>query len=188
MNKKVKFTTNPSIKRKDYIKHNEYMFDKKTNVVPNKRNRLLCVVFTENRGCSFFYHDPKLNANSDYDSFRFRKGLYIVDNEAIHISDNGARVAFYLEGISTPIKMSNIDKETKTVEYLDLTGEKRKSVITKIKGLKFDAKILDTFANRRFSELFTVVKPDKAIMLLFIFSIAITVLSAVNILVSYFVH
>lgn len=186
MRKQVKFTRNPSIDKKQFIDPNEYSFEKKCNIVPNKRNRLLCVIFAEDRGCSFFYHNPVVNPNGGYDFFRFRKGMYIVDNEAIHIANNGTRVAFYLEGVSTPIKMSNIEKVTETVEYVDLSGEKRKSIITRIKGLKFDAKILDTFANRRFSELFTVVKADKITILLFIFSLVIIGLEAANIVASYF--
>jgi hypothetical protein len=93
--------------------------------------------------------------NTKTDSFRFHNGLYLIDNEAIHISGNGSRVAFYLEGISTPIKMSNIEKETIEMDYIDLYGKKQKTLIQKIKGLKFDAKILDIFANRKFAELFT---------------------------------
>ena len=51
--------------------------------------------------------------------------MYIIDNEAIHIAGNGARIAFYLEGISTPIKMSNIEKITKEIEYTENRSKNR---------------------------------------------------------------
>ena len=186
MGKKIKFTRNPSIKKGEYLDKKEYLYDKNTNVVPDKRNRMLIVMFAEDRSASFFYHKPVVNVDGGFDFFRYRKGMYIIDNESIHIANNGTRVSFYLEGISTPIKMSNIERETSEVEYIDLSGEKRTSIITKIKGLKFDAKILDTFANRRFSELFTVVKADKITTLLFIFSLVIMCLCVGNIIASYF--
>ncbi len=171
---KVKFKHNPNIKKQDYtdiikeidsktnkiveqktFRKDEFVFDKKTNVVPKKRNRLICIIFGEDRTATFIYRKVNLNPNKNYDFFRFKKGMYIIDNESIHISGNGVRVAFYLEGISTPIKMSNIEKEIITVDYKDLQGNIQKSTIQKIKGLKFDAKILDIFANRRFAEIFT---------------------------------
>lgn len=150
---KLKFRRNPTIKRKDYDDKKEYKFDKKTNVIPKIKNRLICIVFSEDKGCYFLFR--KFDFKKDYDCFHFKKGMYIIDNEAIHITSNGSRIAFYLEGISTPIKMSNIEKEVKVIEYVDLYGNKKTSVIEKIKGLKFDAKILDVFANRRFAEIFT---------------------------------
>jgi hypothetical protein len=150
---KLKFRANKNIKKEYYKDINEYIFDKKTNVVPSSKNRLICIIFSEDKGCYFVFR--KISCNASFDHFRFKKGLYIIDNEAIHIAGNGSRVAFYLEGISTPIKMSNIEKETKKIEYTDLYGNKKVSIIEKIKGLKFDARILDIFANRKFAENFT---------------------------------
>ena len=149
----IKFTKNPNIKKKDYKDKDEYKFDKATNIVPNKTNKLICIIFSEDKGCYFLRR--KMNFKKDLDFFRFKKGMYMIDNEAIHITSNNVRVAFYLEGISTPIKMSNVEKETKEIKYTDLQGNEQKSIIQKIKGLKFDAKILDIFANRRFAEIFT---------------------------------
>lgn len=153
---RIKFRRNNYIKKEYYENKQDYSFDKKTQIVPKKTNRLICIIFTEDKSAHFLYR--KYNAFKDrenVDFFRFKKGIYIIDNESIHITNNNVRVAFYLEGISTPIKMSNIEKEIKEVIYTDLQGVKQKSVIQKIKGLKFDAKILDIFANRRFAELFT---------------------------------
>lgn len=150
---RIKFNRNKAIKRIDYANKNEFHYDKKTDIVPKKTNKLLCIMFSEDKGAYFIFR--KFNINKDLDFFRFKKGMYIIDNESIHITNNNVRVAFYLEGISTPIKMSNIEKEILEIEYIDLKGETKKSTVQKIKGLKFDAKILDIFLNRRFAEIFT---------------------------------
>jgi len=181
--KTVKFTKSPNINKHEYADKKEYRFDKKTNVVPKKKNRLLCIIFAEDRGCYFLYRKI---TNKEFDFFHFKKGQYIIDNESIHITKNGCRVAFYLEGVSTPIKMSNIERETKTVEYIDLYGKKRTSIITKIKGLKFDAKILDTFANRRFADLFTRQTINNFQLIILILCIVACVMSGICIAVSYF--
>lgn len=181
--KSVKFTKNPQVNKKVYVDKAEYKFDKKTNVVPKKKNRLLCIIFAEDRGCYFLY---RRITNKEFDFFHFKKGQYIIDNESIHITANGGRVAFYLEGVSTPIKMSNIEKETKTVSYIDLFGEKRTSLVTKIKGLKFDAKILDTFANRRFADLFTRQTINNFQLILLLLGVITCVLAGASIAVSYF--
>lgn len=152
---KIKFKSNNHIKRADYISREEFRFDKRTDVVPKKTNCLICIMFGEDKTATFLKRKINLNPNRNYDFFRFKKGMYIIDNESIHISSNGVRIAFYLEGISTPIKMSNIEKEIVEKQYVDLQGNKQTSMIQKIKGLKFDAKILDIFANRRFAEIFT---------------------------------
>jgi hypothetical protein len=82
--------------------------------------------------------------------------------------------------------MSNIERETKTVEYIDLYGEKRTSTITKIKGLKFDAKILDTFANRRFADLFTRQTINNFQLILLLLCIITCALTGISIVTSYF--
>jgi len=187
MGKKIKFVKNPNIHRENYENKTEYNFVKETDVVPSKKNRLLCVFFSEDRGCYFLYRKMTFRSNEkEVDYFRFRKGQYMIDNESIHIANNGCRVAFYLEGISTPIKMSNIDKETVIITYLDLYGNKQKSTVQKIKGLKFDAKILDVFANRRFADLFTRQTINNWQFFLLLIGIASIVLLCLNVAVSYF--
>ena len=187
MSKKLRFTKNPSIQKEDYKDKDEFAYNKETDVVPRLKNRLLCIFFSEDRGCYFIYRKMVLRGNDkEVDFFRFKKGQYIIDNESIHIAANGCRVAFYLEGISTPIKMSNIDKEIVTIKYTDLYGVEKESKVQKIKGLKFDAKILDVFANRRFADLFTRQTINNWQFFLLLIGIAGVVLMAVNIAVSYF--
>lgn len=163
---------NRNIEKMDYTDKNQFKYDKLTDVVPKKKNRLICIIFSEEKGCNFLLR--KLNIKTDY--FRFHNGIYIIDNESIHITGNGSRVAFYLEGISTPIKMSNIEKETISMDYIDLYGKKQRTTIQKIKGLKFDAKILDIFANRKFAELFTKTPTPMTGLLTLILSIVIIIM------------
>jgi hypothetical protein len=173
---------NKNIERKNYTTKQEYKFDKSTDVVPKKKNRLICIIFSEEKGCHFILR--KLNAKTD--CFRFHNGIYLIDNESIHITGNGSRVAFYLEGITTPIKMSNIEKETIEMDYIDLYGKKQKTIIQKIKGLKFDSKILDIFANRKFAELFTKTPTPMTGLLTLILSIIGIILIVVGYGVVYY--
>lgn len=134
----------------------ELKFDAKTDVVPKKTNRLLCCIFTSDKKCSMVWRKFRINPKSDeIDFFRFKKGMYIIDAGGIHITSNGVRIALYFEGISTPLKITDIETEVKTVKYTDLQGNIQKSIIHKIKHLKVDAKILEVFFSRRFSEIFT---------------------------------
>lgn len=177
---------NPDIKRPDYTDRKEFYFDKNTDVIPKAKNRLTCIMFSEDKGCHILFR--KFNINQEYSFFRFKKGIYVIDNESIHIASNGARVSFYLEGISTPIKMSNIEHETKEVEYVDLYGKKHKTIIEKIKGLKFDAKILDTFTNRRFAELFTKQDINNFQVFILIIGIVTMVIAIASCIVGYVYH
>jgi len=174
---------NPNIKRENYTDRTEFNFDKSTDIVPKKKNRLIIIMFNESKGCSILLR--KFYNKLEVDYFKYRSGIYIIDNEAIHITSNGGRIAFYLEGISTPIKMSNIEKFVETIEYTDLYGHKQKCQINKIKGLKFDAKILDTFTNRRFAELFTKQTMDNFQFFILIIGIITMITSIIACIVSY---
>ena len=143
------------ITRKDYQNKYEYKFEKHTNLIPKKNNKLTCVILTEDRGVYFI-----VRKKEKQDSFRFNKGLYIIDNESIHIAKNGNRYSIYLEGISTPLKMSNIEKYEEEIEYYDLDGTVKTALVQKIRGLKYDSKILDIFTDRKLAENFTKMKDD----------------------------
>jgi hypothetical protein len=174
---------NPEIKREDYTERTEYYFDKNTDIVPKKKNRLIVIMFNESKGCSILLR--KFHNKLELDFFKYRNGLYVIDNESIHITSNGGRIAFYLEGISTPIKMSNIERIIEEMTYIDLYGVKQKTMISRIKGLKFDAKILDTFANRRFAELFTKQPVNNFEFLILMFGLITMVVSIIGCIISY---
>lgn len=148
----LKLELDKIISKKEYENKWEYKFEKNTNLIPKKKNRLICIILSEDKGMYFL-----VRKKEKQDSFRFNKGLYIIHNGAVHTSRNGNRYAIYLEGISTPLSMANIEKYTEEVEFTDLDGTKRKTLVQKIKGLKYDAKILDIFTDRKLSENFTKI-------------------------------
>jgi hypothetical protein len=180
---KTKLIKDKNIKQKDYNDIDEFKFDKNTDLIPDKNNFLLCIMLGESKGCYFITRNYSIKQKNDF--FRFNNGKYIFDNEAIHITKNGLRISVYMEGISTPLKISNIEKQNITREYIDLFGEKRTCVIQKIKGLKFDAKILDTFTNQELARLFTKKDMDMGFFWLFILSIATIVIGVITWLLIY---
>ena len=67
----------------------------------------------------------------------------------------------YLEGISLPISHKYIEKEDIKKEITNrTTGKKQIKIIHKIKGLKFDSKIIDMMLNRGLTDAFTKVHLD----------------------------
>lgn len=176
MSKDIKLKQRKDIKKKRYENKFEYKFDKQTNLVPTKENKLLCIIFSEDKGAYFITR--KFDKHNE--SFRFNKGLYIIHNESIHISKNGMRVSFYLEGISTPLSMENVEKYQEDVEYIDLDGTKQKTTIQKIKGLKYDSKILDIFTDRKLSENFTKIDEKFKYGLITLILIIITLIMVVS--------
>lgn len=193
---KIKFRKNKLIKKEDYAEPNgtmtennklEFKFDKKTNVVPKKKgNKLLCIFFSEDKKTFFIwrkYNPFKTDDKTDF--FIFKKGMYIIDSSGIHITNNNIRVAFYMEGISTPIKMSNIKKVSKKVQYTDLTGKIKNGIIQVIKGLEFDAKIMYIFLNRRFAEIFTKKKIKVMDYYILLIGIGTMIVASIGCVISY---
>jgi hypothetical protein len=178
----INFIRDKNIKKQTYKDLSEFKFDKQTDVGPKKNNRLFCIMISEEKGAYFIWR--RWTDKLDY--FRFKKGMYIIDNESIHITKNGARVSFYLEGISTPIKMSNIEKYIAKIEYTDLAGVKHESLVQKIKGLKFDSKVLDIFANRQFAENFTKQSIDHFQLFIMIFGIINLIVSIIACVLIYY--
>lgn len=178
----IRLIKDKSLNKKDYTDKKLYKLDSKTNLVPKKVNRLICIVFSEDKGAYFLLR----KFDNKNDCFHFNNGLYLIDNEAIHITPNGNRICFYLEGISTPIKMSNIEKYEETIEYLNLLGEKKKVTVQKIKGLTYDSKILEIATDRKLAKNFTDITPEgRLIIIILILSIVSLVLSGIGIAISY---
>src|SRR4030042_6273594 len=144
-------TKKEEINKEIQKKKQEYYFDKNTDIVPKKTNRLLVIMLSEDKGLEFLYRkfDDKKPV------FRFNKGKYIIENEGVYSTRNGCRVAIYIEGISVPIKASYIEKKVKDVSYLDVYGNEIIEQVDIIEGIRFDSKIFDTFSNREFAEVFT---------------------------------
>lgn len=159
-------------KEKIKVEVKEFEFNKATDLIPKKNNRLTCIILSEDRGTYFVYR----KFDSKNDSFHFNKGLYIIDNQAIYISKNGNRYSVYLEGISLPIKLTMIEKYEEEIEYVDLDGTTQKTLVQKIKGLKYDSKILEIFTDRKLAENFTKIKEERYQIYILIFGIINTVM------------
>lgn len=181
---KIRFGKTKQIQKINYKDMDKFKYDKNTDIIPKKRNRLICIFFSENKGCHFILR--KMNNRLENDYFKYNNGMYIIDNESIHLTSNGSRIAFYLEGISTPIKMSNIPYEEVNIPYVDLYGNTRDdNIVRKIKGLDFDSKILNTFANRKFAELFTRTPVKGLEFILLILSVVCLVMVGISYGVTY---
>lgn len=153
-------------------------FFQKTDKVPKKVNRLIAVIFREDKIAKI------LMIKSTEKDFVHKSHLYFIDPECIYLTDNGNRIALYLEGVSTPISHNNIEKYIDTVKYTDIDGSEKVAKVVKIKGLKWDSRIIELFTNRKFAEVFTRVEVDKWAFYTFIMLIVMTVLSVVNIVCS----
>ena len=172
-----------TIKRNQYNTIFEYKFDRKTRLIPKKNNKLTAIIFSENKSAIFLLR----KFDNRTETFRYNKGLYIIDNESIHLTNNGNRICFYLEGISTPLKMSNIERYTDVVNYVDLDGSIKQANVEKIKGLKYDSKIMDIICDRKLSENFTKIDEKfKYALLTFLFVIVTMVITCINVGISYY--
>jgi len=164
--------------------NSEYIFDKKTELIPKKINKLICILLTEDKGAVFLAR--KINTKKNY--FRYRHNKYIFDNKSIHLTKNGSRICLYLEGISTPLSVSNIEKYVEEIEWVDLDGSIHKEDIVKIKGLKYDSNILDTFSDEHFADDFTKTKIDNFQLYILILVIISLIVSSIGIVISYIYH
>lgn len=178
--KKIKFIKNKSIKKDDYTDLDEFKYNQKTDIVPKRNKRLIAVILRENKSAKI-----KLLSNK-IESFNFQKCLYFIVPNGVHECDNGQRIAIYLEGVSLPMSYENIEKEVVKAEYLDLSGKTQTKLITRIKNLKYDGKILDVFTNRKFAEIFTRVAIDKYTFYILIVCIIIIGLLIANMGITYY--
>lgn len=157
----------------------DYKISKQIDKVPSRKNRVTCVILRENNSSKILYIPFNL------ESFIFEKCIYFTTNS--HTCDNNAKLCVYLEGISIPFSCKNIQREQVTRPYRDFfTGEMKTKVVNVIKGLKFDGKILNTFSDRKFAEIFTRPKSSFVEMLLLIVGSATLIVSIVCIGVSYY--
>jgi hypothetical protein len=179
--RKFKVEKNKTITKKAFDDKFEYKFNRETDVVPKKVNRVMAIIFKEDKSSKILFVK---SSNKNFD-FIHNGHLYFIEPTSIHNCDNGQRIALYMEGISTPISHANVEKELKTVKYTDLAGNLKTKVIIKIKGLKYDSRILQIFTDRKFAEVFTKVGIDKWAFYTFIALVVLIALSVSNVIVSY---
>ena len=138
------------------------------------RNCKLCIVLSEGKGSKWYW------IPDGQDKFSVDKNTYFIIDDGVYIY-NGIRVLIYMEGISTPISHSLIDREEITKEITDSKGKKRKIKIQKIKGLKFDSKLIDMLLNRNLADEFTKEHMDLPNLVLLILLVVTVAVGFINI-------
>ena len=120
-----------------------------------KNNRILAIILKKNSGIKWVWLKP------DIKGFSVDKNYYYIDRDGMYISKNHVACSIYIEGVSLPIGHDNLEKETKTVKYIEtLTGKEKKRKVTKIKGLKFDSELLNMLVNEDLADDFIKTKMD----------------------------
>ena len=115
----------------------------------NTKNQILCIILKEGKGSKWIW------LKEEEERFSLDGNTYFKLDSGTYIKGI-TRLMVYLEGISTPIGHSNIEFEEKEIEIINKdTGKTEKTIIKKIKGLKFDSKIADIILNREIASEFT---------------------------------
>lgn len=180
MSKEFKLTKNKTITKELIPDKFERRYEKNVDIVPKKENKLIAIIFRENKSAKIRYIAGNIK------DFIVSGHLYFTEPTAIYNCDNGQRIALYLESISTPLSHANVEKVLDKVKYKDIDGTEKEKVITRIKGLKYDSRIIEIFTDRKFAEIFTRVQIDKWAFYTFICLIVLIALSVTGIIISYF--
>lgn len=145
------------------------------------KNRILCIILKEGKGSKWVWieeNEERFSIDGNT-YFKLDSGTYIKGI---------TRLMIYLEGISTPIGHSNIDYENKEIEIKNKeTGKINKTIIKKIKGLKFDSKIADIILNREIASEFTKQHMDLPNLIIIVLLIANLISSILGTIALYYV-
>jgi len=135
---------------------------------------ILAIILKEGKGSRWKWVDD------DEERFSVDGNTYFIVDEGTYLKGS-LRIMIFLEGISTPMNHSNIDREEVVKQVIDRdTQEIKKIKIQKIKGLKFDSKIIDVLLNRHLADEFTREHMDLPNLLIIIFLIIIAVLDVIG--------
>jgi hypothetical protein len=141
--------------------------------------RLLAIILRERRDAIMMIIDKQK------DSFVYAGNMYFVSSEGTYITENLV-ISIYLEGVSTPLSHSQVEKEMVEREYEDAKGIIHKVKLQLIKGLKFDSALIEMILNRKMSDVFTRAHLDFPNLLLLILLIAGLICGIINIGLHFF--
>jgi len=145
---------------------------KKRNKPKIEEDKILCIILKEGKGSKWKW------ISDNVESFSLDENTYILTDDGTHI-EKLFRFMVFLEGVSLPLHHGYIEKEEVEREIVDAdTGKKTKITISKIKGLKFDSKVIDMFLNRHLADEFTkehMDLPNLAIVILLIFNLLLAI-------------
>ena len=142
------------------------------------RRRFYAIIIRENDTVKI------LKIKNNKDSFVYNNAVYNVTKPLT--SDNAQKIIIYFENIPNPVSYSIIEKEEITKKYIDLDGKEKKSTVSKIKGLNFDGKILNMFANRKFAQVFTSFEDSKLLFIIMITCLINVIVSVACIIANYY--
>jgi len=143
------------------------------------KKNILCIILTEGKGSKWFW------VNDSIEKFSYNENTYFKEDSGTYHKGN-LRFFIYLEGISLPIHHGYIKRETVTKSYTDRdTGLTKDIKITKIKGLKFDSKIIDILLNRNLADEFTKSHMDLPNLAIILFLVIVLITNFINMYGSY---
>ena len=147
----------------------------KKATIPIKYGKILCIILKESKGSSWSWIKDGLE--------RFSKDghTYFPKSEGTYLK-KGVRFLVFMEGVSTPMHHGDLERETVEREYVNKdTGETETIDIEKIKGLKFDSKLIDMLLNRNLADQFTSIHMDLPNLLIIVLLIVNVAFAIVNI-------
>jgi hypothetical protein len=159
------------------VPENKVIKNSKTVVLKQlekQKYNILCIILKEGKGSSWLW------INDAFERFSYEENTYFkVDSGTYH--KGSLRLFIYLEGVSLPMHHGYIKREKITKQIKDRnTGKLKDVIITKIKGLKFDSKVIDVLLNRNLADEFTKVHmdlPNLAIVILLVLNLIVGVAS-----------
>jgi hypothetical protein len=139
-----------------------------------KENKILCIILHEGRGSTWYLLNDKA------DRFCVAGNTYFkVD--ATYVKGS-VRFMIYIEGYSLPIDHGCIEREEVIKEITDpVTQKVKKYLIQKIKGLKFDSKLIDILLNRHLADEFTKQHMDLPNLVIVILLVVGVIIGFVNV-------
>lgn len=138
------------------------------------RKHILCVICKENKSFEAVW------VKQTQDAFSLDKNHYFIIPEGTYLNDK-ILIAFYLEGVSTPVSHQYIQREEVERSYIDRQTNIKKTIkLQEIKGLKFDSQLIDMLLNRKLADVFTRVHLDIPSLLLTVLLLIAVVTSIIN--------
>ena len=139
------------------------------------KGKILCIILHEGKGSTWYLLDEQ------QDRFSVNQNTYFKVDDGTYVKGS-VRFMIYLEGISLPLHHGYIEREQIAKDIKDNdTGMVRRYLINKIKGLKFDSKIIDILLNRHLADEFTRQHMDLPNLVIIILLVAVLIVSIIGI-------
>jgi hypothetical protein len=140
-----------------------------------RKGKILCIILHEGKGSTWYFMDEQ------QERFTINQNTYFKVDDGTYVKDT-VRFMIFLEGISLPLHHGYIEKEEviKTIKDKD-TGIDKTYKFQKIKGLRFDSKIIDILLNRHLADEFTKQHMDLPNLVIIILLVIILIVGIAGI-------